>query len=118
MPRYYAPQRLVVDYGSFVWPERRLQHTYCAYCRRQHRDGLTSCEGCGAPVTAPGRIDALQAHLDEFDRVEVTTFGDSYPKYIDIPKRAALSSGVLSVNEVRAMEGIEPPPPPPHMVRR
>ena len=50
------------------WPERRIEHTYCAYCTRQHRDGLTSCEGCGAPVTAPGRIDALQAHLDKAER--------------------------------------------------
>lgn len=81
------------------WPERRMDRTYCAYCGRQHCDWLTSCEGCGAPVTAPGRIDALQAHLDEFDRVEVTTFGDSHPQYIDIPRR-------------------DPLPPPSHMVRR
>lgn len=86
------------------WPERRMDRTYCAYCGRQHREGLTSCEGCGAPVTAPGRIDALQTHLDTLE--------------------TAMRAGMLSVDEARAwgkatiIRDGEPLPPPPHMVRR
>ena len=84
MAKYHGLSAHFVGYGP-VWPEQRIERTYCGYCTRQHREGLTLCEGCGAP----GRIDALQAYLDEFDRVEVTTFGDSRPQFIDVPKRHA-----------------------------
>lgn len=71
------------------WPERRIEHTYCAYCKRRHLEGRSSCEGCGAPITAPGRIEALQEKLDAGDGdelIEVTTFGDAKPQFIRAPR--------------------------------
>lgn len=76
MAVYHGARTRFVDYG-FVgycggsWPEQRIAHTYCGYCTRQHSEGKTQCDGCGAPVTAPGRIDALQQHLDRLEREPV-----------------------------------------------
>lgn len=48
----------------------------CHLCRRDdfHRQRMSEC---------PAELG------DEFDRVEVTTFGDSRPQFIDVPKRHA-----------------------------
>ena len=67
-----------------AWPERRVEHTYCAYCGRRHSEGGSNCEGCGAPVTAPGRIEALQQKLDADDLVDVTEFGDVRQKLLSL----------------------------------